>query len=126
MRSKIREQAIHLSKLVIASEEYQNLKKAQKLVQDDPQAMAIMLDYQTLGMEANQKIMRGSALSPEEIRGLNEKEMLIKGNKKLQEWSNFQIIFSKMMEDMLKLIQQGLTGDDNIASTAGRMNIYEQ
>jgi len=111
VRNEIKQQAIYLSRLLVETEEYQNLIEAQTAVKGDPVAYQIMMDYQKLGMEANNNMMRGITMSPGEMKAIAEQEARIQGNKKLQHWSECQTIFSKMMEEVLQIIQQALTGE---------------
>lgn len=108
VENEIKKQSIQLSRLIVDSEEFRNLHTAQKAVKDDPVAYQIMVDYQKLGMKANNNAMRGIAVSQEEMKAITEQEAKIQGNKTLQHWNNCQNTFSKMMESILTTIQQGI------------------
>lgn len=129
---EIEKQSLKLSQLIVNSDEYQNLIKAQDVVKNDPAAYNIVMDYQKLGSEANNKIMQGIALSQKEILAISEQERKIKGNTTVQYWSECQNVFSKMMEDILRTIQQGLTNNSACDDTeyfsgdTGRINLYSE
>lgn len=128
--NEIKKQSMLLSQLIVESEEYENLIKAQEGVKEDLDAFRLMIAYQTLGKEASQKTAQGLTLSKEEMRVLSEQEAKINNNKAIQYWGECQTIFSKMLADVLEIIQQGLSnGNSNDASNADNsklFNIYPQ
>lgn len=133
VESEVKKHSKLLSRVIVESEEFQNLIKAQEAVNSDLNAYQIMMDYQKLGMEANNNRMKGIALSPKEIKALTEQETKVQNNSVLKHWDYCQTTFNNMMEDVLKTIREGLSGKPvreskkkASSNSSERLNIYSQ
>ncbi|MDR1701202.1 MAG: YlbF family regulator [Sporomusaceae bacterium] len=109
LEKEIKKQAKRLSRLLVDSEEFQNLVKAQQAVHKDQDAYQIMMDYQKLGMEANNNRMMGIAMSQKEMQALSAQEAKVQANTLLKHWDKSQTVFNKMMEEVLQVIREELS-----------------
>lgn len=109
-KEEIIRQAMQLGDAIASSEELQDLKQAQDAVTADPVAYQVIMHFQQVRNNADNKMRQGLALSQEEESALEQAEKSIKDDLKVQALIEAQDSFDNIMQSVYFVINQAISG----------------
>lgn len=100
--------AHQLAKSLKESNEYQNFQSASDRLKEAPDALKQVRDFIQKQLEAELKMMSGTALTEDEKQNLEKLYHLIQLHPDGKEFLESQMKFQKLMSDMMRIINEGV------------------
>lgn len=98
------DQAHELAKAIQESSDFQELKNLQAEIEKEETSKRMFDDFRSMQMELSMKQMQGQEITPEEMEKANKLFETIKLNPTISKLLDAEQKFSKIMEDLNKIV----------------------
>jgi len=109
-KEQIIKQAFELGNAISQSAEFEKLKQVQKELESDQDAYLLLIRYQDLRAQAEDKLNHGQVLTAAEEDQLNDLEQSINNNSMLIRLMQIQEEFDRLMQGVYYALNQAISG----------------
>lgn len=112
MSAEVMEKAGQLAEAIVNSKELADMRAAEITMNNDPDAVAILEEFQEKQREIFEMQMSGRELSDDQKKDVEAMEAKMSGNKNIKSYMEASSRFEQLMQSVNMLITRALSGDD--------------
>jgi len=98
-----------LGRAIAASERFGDLRKAEKLVEGDEEAVTLQKEYTELAKKIHELEQKGQPIEPEDKRAIQDKKEALARNASIQEVTRAWADYNEMIQKVNTLVFESLT-----------------